>query len=100
LDLLLDTHVFLWWIAGDAALSQPSIAAIGDTGNRVFVSAASAWETATKFRIGKLPNAVAIAANHIGIVDAQGFEPLPITFATRKRPARFPAHTKTRSTGC
>jgi PIN domain nuclease of toxin-antitoxin system len=94
LDLLLDTHAFLWWIAGDAALSQPSIAAIGDDGNRIFVSAASAWEIATKFRIGKLPNAAAVATNLTGVIDAQGFEPLPITLAHAQAAGALPGPHK------
>jgi PIN domain nuclease of toxin-antitoxin system len=40
--LLLDTHAFLWWLAGDDGLSAAARAAIGDEGNDVFVSAASA----------------------------------------------------------
>jgi PIN domain nuclease of toxin-antitoxin system len=43
LNLLLDTHAFLWWIAGDTALSRTARAAIGGDSNAVFVSAASAW---------------------------------------------------------
>lgn len=91
LNLLLDTHAFLWWIAGDPALSMPARSAIEDAGNHVFVSAASAWEIATKIRIGKLPGATAIAAGIMGVVTAQGFGRLP---------ACFPARTRIRSTGC
>lgn len=80
MDLLLDTHAFLWWIAGDPALSRPARAAIDDANNTVFVSAASAWEIATKFRIGKLPGVAAVADNLAAVLDAQGFVPLPITF--------------------
>ena len=81
MDLLLDTHAFLWWIAGDAALSMPARAGIDDAGNTVYVSAASAREIATKFRIGKLPGAAKIAADLAGVLAAQGIIPLPISFA-------------------
>jgi len=81
LNLLLDTHAFLWWIGGDAALSRAARAAMGDESNTVFVSAASAWEITTKFRIGKLPGVAAIADDLAGVLDAQGFIPLPVTFA-------------------
>lgn len=77
---MLDTHAFLWWIAGDSALSVPARSAIEDAGNYVFVSAASAWEIATKIRIGKLPGATVIAADIMGVVIAQGFGRLPISF--------------------
>jgi PIN domain nuclease of toxin-antitoxin system len=94
LDLLLDTHAFLWWIAGDAALSQPSMTAIGDPGTRVFISAASAWEIATKVRIGKLPGVATIATDLTGIIDAQGFLPLPITLAHAQAAGALPGPHK------
>lgn len=80
MDLLLDTHAFLWWLAGDDALSVQARTAIGDTRNTVFVSAATAWEIATKVRIGKLPGATTIAAGLAHVVVGQGFVQLPISF--------------------
>ena len=80
MDLLLDTHAFLWWLAGDDALSVQARTAIGDTRNTVFVSAATAWEIATKVRIGKLPGATTIAAGLAHGVVGQGFVQLPISF--------------------
>jgi PIN domain nuclease of toxin-antitoxin system len=80
LNLLLDTHAFLWWIAGSLMLSRPARPAIGDAGNTVLVSAVSAWEITTKFRIGKLPGVAAIAEDLIAVLDAQGFVPLPVSF--------------------
>jgi PIN domain nuclease of toxin-antitoxin system len=80
-DLLLDTHALLWWLAGDTALSPAARSAIDDPANTVFVSAASAWEIATKVRIGKLPGAAAIVADLPDLIQAQGFTPLPITVA-------------------
>ena len=47
--------------------------------NTIFVSAASAWEIATKVRLGKWPEAGALTAAFAGIVRANGFEALPIT---------------------
>ncbi len=57
--LLLDTHAFLWWVAGDEALSAAARTAIADEANGVFVSAASAWEITAKYRLGKLPGVAA-----------------------------------------
>ena len=54
MKLLLDTHVFLWWIGDDKRLSQPARDAIMSSGNAVFLSVASAWELAVKIRLGKL----------------------------------------------
>jgi PIN domain nuclease of toxin-antitoxin system len=94
LNLLLDTHAFLWWIAGDNALSQPAQAAIGDDSNVVFVSAASAWEITTRFRIGKLPGVAAIAADLGAVLNSQGFVALPITFAHGQAAGAMPGPVK------
>lgn len=77
--LLLDTHAFLWWLAGDSSLSTTAQTAIADEGNDIFVSAASAWEIATKYRLGKLPGVGTIVADLEGAVAGQGFGSLPIT---------------------
>jgi PIN domain nuclease of toxin-antitoxin system len=77
--LLLDTHALIWWLAGDPLLSASAKAAVVDPDNEVFVSAASAWEIATKYRIGKLPQAGALAVNVLGALASQGFLDLPIT---------------------
>ncbi len=94
MDLLLDTHAFLWWVAGDAGLSTAARVAIGEPGNAVFVSAASAWEIATKFRIGKLPGAVAIAADLERVLAAQGFLHLPISLAHGQAAGALPGPHK------
>ena len=69
---LLDTHALLWWLDGDERLSEPARAFIGDEDNAVLVSAASAWEIATKVRIGRLPGAVQVAAELTGDVGFAG----------------------------
>jgi PIN domain nuclease of toxin-antitoxin system len=77
-QLLLDTHAFLWWLAGDAALSTKARKAIADQRNAVYVSAASAWEIATRHRLGKLPGVAAIVHNLKGALNDQNFSSLPI----------------------
>jgi PIN domain nuclease of toxin-antitoxin system len=52
--VLLDTHTLLWWFTNDDRLSTTARDTIGDDANDVLVSAASAWEIATKQRLGKL----------------------------------------------
>jgi PIN domain nuclease of toxin-antitoxin system len=76
--LLLDTHAFLWWLAGDEALSASARAAIGDETDAVFVSAASTWEISTKHRLGKLPGVSAIVGDLAEAIEGQGFVGLPI----------------------
>ncbi|MCU4181348.1 type II toxin-antitoxin system VapC family toxin [Bosea sp. BH3] len=77
--LLLDTHALIWWLAGDEALSDRARDAIGDEANSIAVSAASAMEVATKFRIGKLPDAALLAQDFETIIADQGFSELPIS---------------------
>jgi len=79
LKLLLDTHALIWWLAGDDALSLRAREAIADETNAVAVSAASAMEVATKFRISKMPGAALLAQDFEAIIAAQGFEELPIS---------------------
>jgi PIN domain nuclease of toxin-antitoxin system len=79
MELLLDTHAFLWWLAGDEALSMTAREAITNHDNQVLVSAASAWEITTKHRLGKLPGAAAIAPDVEGTIVDQSFVPLAIS---------------------
>ncbi len=79
MNLLLDTHALIWWLAGDEALTRRARLAIGDEANSVAISAASAMEVATKFRIGKLPDAALLAQDFEAIIADQGFVELPIT---------------------
>lgn len=76
--VLLDTHVFLWWLAGDARLSRQMHTLIGNPDAVCLVSAATAWEITTKVRIGKLPGVEAVALDVVGAIASQGFEQLPI----------------------
>jgi PIN domain nuclease of toxin-antitoxin system len=79
LKLLLDTHALIWWLGGDEALSLSAREAISEETNIILVSAASAMEIATKFRIGKLPQAALLARDFIAILTDQGFAELPIS---------------------
>ena len=76
--LLLDTHAFLWWLAGDEALSETSRQGIKTDADAIFVSAASVWEISTKHRLGKLPGAGAIVGDMAEAIASQGFVGLPI----------------------
>jgi PIN domain nuclease of toxin-antitoxin system len=55
MSLLLDTHIFLWFISGDNRLPAFFRDAIRDPANDVFLSVASVWETIIKHQLGKLP---------------------------------------------
>ena len=79
MQILVDTHAFIWWVLGDPRLSAAARAHIGDPDNLCFVSAASAWEVTTKYRLGKLPQPAPLAADFPRIVIQQGFVPLALT---------------------
>jgi len=53
--ILLDTHIFLWFINGDAQLPMSVRDAIRDLDNDVYLSAISVWEAIVKYQLGKLP---------------------------------------------
>ena len=55
MNLLLDTHVFLWYITGDERLSEPMRGSIRNSENEVYLSAVSIWEAVVKYQLGKLP---------------------------------------------
>ena len=84
--LLLDTHVFLWWLAGDAALGLKAKAAIGDGRNDIFVSAASVWEIAIKRALGKLE----APEDMEKIVEDEEFVRLPVSLFHAEAAGRLP----------
>lgn len=90
MELLLDTHALLWWLDGDERLSLTARSFIADKSNVVLVSAASAWEIATKVRIGKLPGAVEVAERFVEVVREQDFNLLSISAEHAKRAGLFP----------
>ena len=77
--MLLDTHIFLWWLFDDPRLSANLREQIADPAHNIHVSAASVWDIATKYRIGKLPHAAEVARDTPAWIIKSGFEPLPIT---------------------
>jgi PIN domain nuclease of toxin-antitoxin system len=87
---LLDTHALLWWFSDDPALTRPVRKIIGDTKNTVVVSAASAWEIATKVRLGKLPTGAGLAADFTGYIERERFQLLPISVEHALRAGLLP----------
>jgi PIN domain nuclease of toxin-antitoxin system len=87
---LLDTHALLWWWTDDPKLSARSRQAIADENNQVLVSAASAWEIATKHRLGKLPHADQAVARFAELVAADGFEHLPVNYLHSLKAGGYP----------
>ena len=87
--LLLDTHALLWYAADNPRLSPAASAAITRT-PEVFVSAVTAWEIRTKFRLGRLPGAVSVAVNVAEAVRRMAFAELPIRFADAELAGALP----------
>ena len=77
--VLLDTHALLWWLSDDTALPRTARKIIAETKNTVLVSAASAWEIATKVRLGKLPTGANLVSDFCGQVEREGFDVLVIS---------------------
>jgi len=73
--LLLDTHVFLWAVAGHPRLKAPARALIASA-EEVFVSAASIWEIAIKKGLGRID--VDLGAL-VAAIEASGFRELPVS---------------------
>ena len=88
--LLPDTHTFIWWFEGSRRLSPQAQRAIADEENDVLISAVSAWEIATKYRLGKLPSAEALAHDVPKAIASQGFAELSITVADAVRAGALP----------
>jgi PIN domain nuclease of toxin-antitoxin system len=82
---LIDTHVLLWAFNGDAALNTRARRVIEDGSNEIVVSAASAWEIATKVRLGKLPTGEILIADLHPYLARLGFEEMPISLAHASR---------------
>jgi PIN domain nuclease of toxin-antitoxin system len=77
--LLLDTHALLWWLTEDSSLTSAARNAIAHRSNTILVSAASAWEIATKVRLGRLEAATEVAADFSNYLANERFETLPIS---------------------
>ena len=88
--ILLDTNALIWWLAGDERLPRAARTCIGDKTNPVFVSAASACEIATKYCLGRLPDAEVLALDPGRAVADQGFEELPISIESGTRAGLLP----------
>ncbi len=79
--VLLDTHVFLWWVEGDRALPAKARAALADQENECLISLVSAWELAIKAGLGKLKLALPVKRYVVEHAAANGFRMLDIRMA-------------------
>jgi PIN domain nuclease of toxin-antitoxin system len=90
MSYLLDTHALLWWWSKPEKLSPRVLSLMKDRENRFLVSAASAWEIATKHRIGKYPAGGRIIEEWSMRIREDRFEELPISSTHALRAGRLP----------
>ncbi|MGL5876039.1 MAG: type II toxin-antitoxin system VapC family toxin [Xenococcaceae cyanobacterium] len=90
MSYLIDTHILLWWLFNDPKLDTTCRDIIRNPDNRIFVSSVSAWEIATKYRIGKLPEAQQLVEQYSQILHRARFIELAITSAHALRAGSLP----------
>lgn len=79
MNVLLDTHALLWLAFEQRSISPHVRKIVASSQNEIFVSAATAWEITTKYRLGKLEFARGLALNFVPRVLAAGYQLLPVT---------------------
>jgi PIN domain nuclease of toxin-antitoxin system len=89
-NYLIDTHILLWWLFNDPKLNAECRDIIRNPAHRILVSSVSAWEIATKYRIGKLPEAKQIVEEYSQILQQAKFIELAITSAHALRAGSLP----------
>jgi PIN domain nuclease of toxin-antitoxin system len=90
LHLLLDTHALIWWMTNSESLPELVRKQMLEKQNTIVVSAASAWEMATKVRLGRLPAAAEITRNFAEYMKQSEFEALPVSAAHGIRAGMLP----------
>jgi PIN domain nuclease of toxin-antitoxin system len=92
LKVILDTHAFLWWIADSDRLSRRAREILGESGNTLFLSAASAWEIVLKQQIGKLKLPQPAGKYIPSQLAMNRIDTLPISLSHTLRLADLPLH--------
>ncbi len=89
MKVLLDTCTLIWATLAPAALGNEARQIVADESNVILVSAASAWEVATKVRLGKLPGAEKLERDFIDVMEAAGYTLLAIDAGSALRAGRL-----------
>ena len=87
---LFDTQVLIWASIRPERLTRVAAALISDESNALLVSAASAWEVATKVRIGKLKDAEELESDFLKYMEDAGYTLLPVSVEDALRAGRLP----------
>jgi len=89
--VLLDTCALIWATLSPSTLSADARETIADEGNEILVSAATAWEIATKVRLGKLPGAEKLDRDYLAVIEDAGYTTLVIEAESALRAGRLVA---------
>jgi PIN domain nuclease of toxin-antitoxin system len=92
MNLLLDTHAWLWFVLGDVKLSAVAKAHILDPANTKFISPASYWEKSIKISLGKYVLDRPYQPFMQQAIFGNGFQILPITPVHTERISTLPLH--------
>jgi PIN domain nuclease of toxin-antitoxin system len=92
MQLLLDTHAFLWWVSDDDRLSRRARTAIADRTDRCYVSVASCWEIAIKISVKRLAITGPLERFLPEQLAANEFDLLPIEIDHVSRVSTLPFH--------
>jgi len=91
MKILLDTHALIWWFGNESKLSRRASSIIANQKNTVLVSAAIAWELASKVNLGKV-DALSLTTELPRYSAEEGFEELPISMEQAVRAGLLPLH--------
>lgn len=90
MNVLLDTHIVLWWLDDDDRLGKGHRDVLKDKNHLCFVSAASIWEISIKMGLGKIE----MPAHYLTVLKKQGFHELPVTWQHTHHVSSLPAYHK------
>ncbi len=90
MDILLDTHTLLWMLQDDPRLRPRQFQVLENPENRLFVSAISVFEIATKVRIGKLRLAIPVAELIDHVFGKLTYLPLSVSYKHGQRAGTLP----------
>lgn len=87
--ILLDTPIFVWWLANDRKLPKKADLFILDPDNAIHVSSASVWEIAVKSALGQIEADLSLLVTSIA---RSGFQELPVTSRHAIETGKLPPH--------
>ncbi|MCS6245651.1 MAG: type II toxin-antitoxin system VapC family toxin [Opitutus sp.] len=89
MNLLLDTHVVLWWLDDHPRLSRAARQAIRNPANRCWLSAVTVFEVETKHRLGKLALPSGLQLGWDNTVKAERWSMLPVDHGHARQAGRY-----------